>query len=191
MFRTKSAFVLVALCALSACAKSIYAPDADIQKRAYVSPEQPYLELWTMIDNKTGGGGHSSLVVNGGPQLIMYDPAGRWWASVIPERNDVLFGLTPRMQHRYKSWHARDTHHVVTQRIYVSKPVAMQAYQAALDQGASMDAMCASNVGAVFDKVDGFSQLPNVLFPAKLMKRFGELPNVITEKHYESDIGKN
>ncbi len=191
MHRMKSVLVLVSLCALSACAKSVYAPDIDVQKRAYVSPERPYLELWTMINNKTGGGGHSSLVVNGGPQLVMYDPAGRWWHSTIPERNDVLFGLTPKMQKRYKSWHARDTHHVVTQRIYVSEDIAMQAYQAALDQGASMDAMCASNVSALFSKIEGFANLPNAMFPAKLMKRFGALPNVTTDKYYETDVGNN
>lgn len=191
MIRIKTSVLLVALCMLSACAKSIYAPDADIQKRAYISPEPPYIELWTMVQNKTGGGGHSSLVVNGGPQLIMYDPAGRYWHSSLPERNDVLFGMTPQLQQRYKSWHARDTHHVVTQRVYVSKAVAMQAYQAALEQGASMDAMCATNVSAMLDKVDGFAQIPNAMLPAKLMKRFAKLPNVITDKHYETDAGNN
>jgi len=191
MRSVKPFLVLIVVGMLSACAKSVYAPDADIAKRAYVGTDRPYLELWTMVNNKNGSGGHSSLVVNGGPQVIMYDPAGRWWSSAVPERNDVLFGLTPAVQKRYKSWHARDTHHVVTQRIYVSKEAAQSAYYAAIEQGASHDAMCAANVSALLDKVDGFAQLPNTFFPAGLMRKFGRLPGVVTEKYFEQDVGKN
>ncbi|PIB26127.1 hypothetical protein BFP76_14310 [Amylibacter kogurei] len=188
--RLHSVAILCALLVLSACAKSVYAPASEVQKRAFVSDDAPYLQLMTMISNKSGAGGHSSLVVNGS-QVIMYDPAGRYWNSLLPERDDVLFGLNPAMMQRYKSFHARDTHHVVSQRVYVSQAVAEIAYKAALEQGASPDAMCANNVSALLSKVPGFEAVGHTWSPKRLMNNFAKLPSVKTDKYYENDTGKN
>ena len=182
---------LVFVMALSNCAKVVYDSDFELARYNYVSPDEPALTLITMINNKNGAGGHSSLLIDGGAQRVMYDPAGRYFHSWIPERNDVLFGLTPELLQRYKSFHARDTHHVVSQRIPVSKAVAQKAYQLALAQGASHDAMCAQNTSAILVQLAGFESVGRPWGPAKLMKNFGKLPGVVTDKYYETDVGQN
>jgi len=186
----KPILLLCAALSLTACAKEIYAPDSLVQQASYVHEGAPTLTLLTMISNKTGSGGHSSLMINAS-ERIMYDPAGRWWSSIVPERNDVLFGITPDVLKRYNSFHARDTHHVVIQEIEVSAKVAQIAYRAALQQGASHDAMCANNTSKLLSNVPGFESIGITWSPAGLSKKFEKLPGVKTTKYYENDVGQN
>lgn len=190
MLNFKPILMLCAALSLSACAKEIYDSDADVQKASYSHPGPKSLTLLTMISNKNGQGGHTSLVVNAS-ERIMYDPAGRWYSSIVPERNDVLFGVTPTVLKRYNSFHSRQTHHVVIQEIPVSAAVAEIAYRAALQQGASHDAMCANNTSTMLSKVPGFESLGITWSPRRLSEKFGELPGVKTTKYYENDIGQN
>ncbi|MCP5089253.1 MAG: hypothetical protein GY952_20945 [Rhodobacteraceae bacterium] len=191
MVKIRNIFLVLAAVILSACGgKSVWAPDEAVEKYAYASDEQPYLLLKTMISNKSGAGGHSSLLINGS-QVVMYDPAGRWHHSWAPERNDVVFGLSPALLKQYDSFHARDTHHVVSQKIYVSQEVAQRAMQAAFNMGPSMDAFCSSNTSNLLRQIPGFGGLKRTYLPAKLMKEFGQMPGVTTEKYYENDKGKN
>lgn len=182
---------LAAVLILSNCAKVVYDSDFEIQRFHYTSPDGPALTLLTMVNNQNGSGGHSSLLIDGGPNRIMYDPAGRWFHSWAPERNDVLYGMQPKVLQRYKSFHARDTHHVVSQRIEVPLEVAQKAYQLALAQGASHDAMCAMNVTAILEQLPGFESIGRTWGPAKLMKKFARLNGVETDKYFETDVGQN
>ena len=71
--------LLVGVVLLTGCAKKIYDSDETIAQRAYFNEGPPTITLLTMIANRNGSGGHSSLLIDGGPnqQRIMYDPAGR------------------------------------------------------------------------------------------------------------------
>ena len=183
--------LLIAAFALTACGgASIWAPDEEIQKRAYVSEEQPYLMLKTMVSNRTGGGGHSSLLINGS-QVVMYDPAGRFKNSVVPERNDVIFGLNPQVLKIYDGFHARKTHHVVSQKIYVTPEVAAKAMQVAFSHGPSLDGYCAVNTSSILQEIPGFEGLRRTFNPVSLLEQFEKLPGVITTKYYENDSGQN
>jgi hypothetical protein len=183
-------FVLVAA-TLSACGgKSTWAPDEAVEKHRYVSPDRPYLELKTMISNRTGSGGHASLVINAS-EVVMYDPAGRWAHPLGPERNDVVFGMFPELEENYDDWHARVTHHVVNQKIYVSREVAQKALQLALNAGPSLDAQCSLNVSGLLVQLQGFESIERTYFPAKLMENFSHLPGVQTTKVFQDDEGNN
>lgn len=187
------AAILVAAVILSACGygtKDQFASKSHVEKYTYVSEERPSLTLLTMISNRTGAGGHSSLLINGS-QRVMYDPAGRWSHSQVPERHDILYGVRPIVMKYYKSFHARSSHHVVSQKIFVSREVADMAIAAAERQGRAKDAACAINTIAILHQLPGFESLKSTYFPAKLMKRFAELDGVMTEKYYENDEGKN
>jgi len=167
-----------------------FASQNAIKKYAYVSNEAPSLTLLTMVNNRTGRGGHSSLLINGS-QVVLYDPAGRWKNPKAPERHDVVYGLTPQLQQRYKSFHARSTHHVVSEKIPVSLAVANQAIAASIVQGRAKDATCSINTTAVLNQLPGFEGVKSTYFPEKLMKRFAELDGVVTTSYYENDVGKN
>ncbi len=186
------AFLLVVVTAtLSACGgQSVWAPDEAVQKARYDSPEPAYLVLKTMINNRSGSGGHAALTINAS-QTVMYDPAGRWSHPLGPERNDVVFGMFPKLEENYDLWHARDTHHVVNQKIYVSEAVAEKALQLAMAAGPSLDAQCTLNISGLLMQLEGFSSLKSTYFPANLMKQFENLPGVQTTKVYDNDSGKN
>jgi hypothetical protein len=178
--------VILAGLFVSGCAQSIYAPDAEVQKRAYSSNEPPSITLITVINNTTGSGGHSAVLVNAS-QRILYDPAGSWYNAIVPERNDVLFGFSPQVLQAYKSFHARKAFHVVMQTIEVTPEIAEIAYQAALVQGASPNAFCTINTTQLLNKVPGFESIGRTFFPAKAMRDFAKLPGVKTEKYFEDD----
>lgn len=186
------AILLLSLVALvSACGgKSVWAPDEEVEQRRYVSNEEPYLELKSMIHNRTGRGGHSALVINGS-QLVMWDPAGRWHHSWAPERNDVVYGLSPALMKQYDSFHARNTHHVESLRIKVSPQVAELAMQLAMNNGPALDAQCALTTSRLLQQLPGFESIKVTYFPAKLMKQFAGLPGVTKTEVYENDVGKN
>jgi hypothetical protein len=189
----RNAALLFAVIFISACAygtKDRIASKAAIEKYTYVSNERPSLTLMTMINNKTGFGGHTSLLIVGS-QTVMYDPAGRWSNPQVPEVHDFLYGMSPRMLKLYKSFHARDTHHVVSQKIYVSAEVAEKAIALAKAQGRAKDATCAINTIAILKQLEGFEDVQTTYFPAKLMRRFGKREGVVTEKYYENDTGQN
>ena len=182
--------VLAMLSVLAACGtKPVFDSPEEVQRRAYVHDAPHALTLITMVNNRTGAGGHSSLMINAS-QRTMYDPAGRYFNSTVAEQNDLLYGITPEILNRYVSFHARDTHHVVLQTVEVSPAVAEQAFALAKQRGTSWDAMCSTNVTRILSRVQGFEHLRGSIFPARLMKNFSDLPGVKTEKVYEYDTGK-
>ena len=69
---------LIAILALTACAaKAPFAPDAAVQAAAFVAEGPPSVTLFTVINNRSGAGAHSGLMINAS-QRVMFDPAGSW-----------------------------------------------------------------------------------------------------------------
>ena len=193
MIMLRNAALLCVAIFLTACGygtKDQFASKAQMEQYTYASKEAPSLTLITMINNRTGAGGHTSILINGN-QTVMYDPAGRWRHSQAPERHDVVYGVTPQLLKVYKSFHARSSHHVVSQKIFVTPEVAQRAIAASIQQGRAKDATCANNSIAILHQLPGFESLQSTYFPAKLMKRFGAMNGVVTTKYYEDDEGQN
>ena len=88
--------VFVALClalTVSACSKpAAWASDEDLAKVQYRDAGPTKLTLFTMINNRSGTGAHTSLMISAS-QRVIWDPAGSFYHPSIPERNDVLFGI--------------------------------------------------------------------------------------------------
>ncbi|MEM7240684.1 MAG: hypothetical protein AAF429_00730 [Pseudomonadota bacterium] len=182
----------LALLAVTACTTQevVYAPDIEVQSKAYVHGGQPSVTLLTMVNNATGSGGHSAVMINGS-QRVMYDPAGRFKDSRVAERYDVLYGVTPEVLQRYNSFHSRKTHHVLIQELPVSLATANAVIQSALQQGNSPDALCANNTAHLLSRVPQFSNIRRTFFPKALAANFGNYPGVETSRYYEDDEGQN
>ena len=178
--------LLVALLAISACAKSVWAPDEAVKAAFFASGEPPSITLVTVINNRDGSGGHSGLIIDAS-QRVAFDPAGNFQADGMAERNDVVYGMTPPMLNAYYRFHARTAWHVVTQKVYVTPEVAELALKEAQDNGAVPSAFCSNAVTALLRRVPGFESIPNTFYPKKTMQSFAELPNVETDKLYEYD----
>lgn len=84
-----------------------------------------------MINNGSGTGAHTSLMINAS-QRVIFDPAGTVRHARLPEKDDVLFGVTPAIEDFYVRAHARKTHHVVIQTLEVPPDVAELALQKVL-----------------------------------------------------------
>ena len=72
--------------------------------------------LYTVLSTRSGAGAHAGLLINGS-ERVLFDPAGTWRHPKLPERNDVHFGITPKMVDFYIDYHARETYDVVEQTI--------------------------------------------------------------------------
>lgn len=182
---------LLCLCAIllavAGCAgESPFADDAAIAAVSYRDPGTSSLTLYTMVNNRTGAGGHSALLINASEQVI-FDPAGSFYADIVPERNDVLFGITPRIEQAYRGAHARSTHHVVSQTVQVTAAQAEIAYQLALRAGPVPGAYCTRSTSSLLHQIPGFEQIAVTYYPVKLQEQFARLPGVQTEKLVEDD----
>lgn len=178
---------LLGLGLLAACAsKQPFADDATIQAVSYRDAPSTAITLYTMVNNRTGNGGHSALRIDAS-ETIIFDPAGSFFADIVPERNDVLFGISPRVEQAYRSAHARTTFHVVTQTVRVSAEQAETAYRLALSNGAVAGAFCANATSRILQQVPGFEAIKTTFYPTNLQRQFAELPDVVTDKYYEGD----
>ncbi len=183
---------LLMVFAVSACTTQevVYAPDIEVQSKAYKHPGPATVTLLTMINNSTGGGGHSAVMISGNTR-VMYDPAGRFKDPRVAERYDVLYGVTPEVLQRYNSFHSRDTHHVLIQELEVDLATANAVIQSALQQGNSPDALCANNTAVLLSRVPQFSNIRHTFFPKSLAENFGKYEGVKTTRYYETDVGQN
>ena len=185
------AAVLACCMVLLACGSAPdapYASGARIDAVAFQSDQPPSISLITVVSNTSGGGAHSALLINA-DQRVIFDPAGSFQNAAVPERNDVLYGVSPRVLQGYKSAHARQAYHVVTQTVTVPPEVARRALALAEVSGPVPRALCASATSGLLRQLPGFEQTPQTLFPAALMRAFEARPNSTTDRYYENDDG--
>lgn len=181
---------LAAALAVAACSvdQSPDSPPEAVAAAAFRSAAPPSLTVFTMINNRTGKGGHTALMVNGS-QRVIFDPAGSFRDTRVVERGDVLYGITPGWLAAYKSAHARETHHVVSQEIRVSAAQAEQALRLVQENGSVPGAFCANATTGILARIDGFQNINSTFYPEKLMEQLSTFPNVTTTKLYENDSG--
>lgn len=173
--------------ALSACATNeVWDPDDVISRAIYREPGRNYITLYTMKNISHGRGAHSALLINAS-QRVMFDPAGSWSQDVMPERNDVLFGVSPQLEDYYVSFHARVTFYVVGQTVEVSPEVAEQALNLALRAGPVPQSSCARVTSGMLRELPGFGGIGRTWFPNGLSADFGKLDGVETREYREDD----
>ena len=182
----------VAMCfGLASCgADNVWAPDADVERVAYRHPGPPTITLLTVISNRTGGGAHSALMING-HERVLFDPAGSWGHTRIPERHDVHYGIIPAVMDFYIDYHARITYNVVQQDIVVSPEVAEMAIRIVEQNGPVSKAHCGQSVSVVLRQIPGFEDTPSTWGPKKIMEHFATYDGVKTETFYDDDPDRN
>ncbi len=166
------AAILVAV-SLAGCEvnKDVASPEA-IQAVAYSDDSQPTsLTLFTMVSNSSGKGAHTSLLINAS-QTVVWDPAGSFRAPSIVTNEDVVFGMTPQMVDFYTRFHARETYHVIIQKLPVSAAVAEQALQTVMAYGAVPQANCAASTSAIMKTLPGFEGIKSTYYPNNLHEQF-------------------
>lgn len=188
---SRRAFVAGAPLALAACgAEEIWAPDSLMQERRYVHGGQPSLTLYTVRNVGSDNGAHSGLLVNAS-QRVMFDPAGTFKHPKIPERNDVLFGMSPRALEVYINYHTRVTYYTNAQTVAVSAGVAERVLQDVTSYGAVPKSMCTRSISTILGRTPGFESIRTVWFPDKLEESFAKIPGVKMERYVDDDSDNN
>lgn len=184
--------MLVGLVFLAACgaAEPKWASDEEVARAIYVDDGPPMLTLFTVINNRTGSGAHTGLMVSGS-QRALFDPAGTWYHPNLPERNDVHFGMSDAVVDFYIDYHTRETYRTVIQQIEVSPEVAEIALREIQAYGAVPKGQCSISTTTILAKVPGFESIGKTWFPRALSRRFGELPGVTTNVVYDDDADDN
>lgn len=188
----RRAFLALALpAALAACGSdNKWASDESIRRVRYVAEGPPSITLFTVIGIPRGEGGHSAVMINGS-QRVIYDPAGSWEHPAIPERHDVLYGITPNFRNFYIDYHARSTYWVAEDTVQVPLAIAEAAIRSVERQGASNKSFCAVNTGKALSRVPGFEGAPTGFSPLKLREWFLTLPGVTSRRHMDGDPANN
>lgn len=165
---------------------SKFATDKAVQDVRFSSSGPKSLTLYTMRNVRSENGAHTALLIDGS-QRVMFDPAGSFGNSAIPERNDVLFGFSPQIEAYYASYHARETFYVVAQKVTVAPDVAELALRLALRNGSVSQALCTRATSSLLAKLPGFESIGVTFFPNNLMDDFGRLSGVETTVYREDD----
>lgn len=172
---------------LAACsAEPVWAP-AEQVNRAFTPQIGPAsLTLYTMKNNGSGNGAHTGLMINAS-QRVLWDPAGTFQADALPERNDVIFGITPYVEELYSSFHARTTYHVVGQKLIVPQATAEKALRDVQAYGAVPKANCTRATSTILKGLPGFENIRRTFAPNNLFDDFAKIPGVQTFEIREND----
>ncbi|MEM8823506.1 MAG: hypothetical protein AAGF30_07850 [Pseudomonadota bacterium] len=172
------AILTLAPALLTACAAvdNVYAPLDQVAAYAWQEPGPPKLTLITAINNRSGEGAHSALMVSGS-QRVIFDPAGSWWNPDAPERGDVKYGISPPMLDIYVDYHARPAYRMVLQEIEVTHDVAERAIALVEAHGPTGMATCGRSVSGILNQL-GFTEVRQSWFPKRIMRDFARLPGV-------------
>lgn len=188
MIRLLVALFLSAALLAGCSGKGKESPTAAIDAAVFTNTGQPRLTLFTMVNNRTGAGAHTSLLVES-TQTVLFDPAGSFQHEDVPERGDVLYGMSPKWVGWYKSAHAREAFHVVSQEIDVTPAQAARVLQLVQSNGAVPSAFCAQATSRLLRQVPGFQSIAPGFSPIKLMEQFEQITDVRTSRLYEDDEG--
>jgi hypothetical protein len=166
---------------LAGCAtESVWAPDDVVASSVYVPSGPTRVTLITSINTRNNSGAHSSLLIDG-EQRLLFDPAGSWYNPGVPERNDVLFGMSPAYMDAYIAFQSNGVFEVRTQTIDVSPQVAAQLSQAVQAYGAVAPAFCSRSITEILRGTPGFESITQTFYPINTMEQFAQLPGVREE----------
>jgi len=181
---------------LTACgaAEPVSTPQSVLSARAYAHPGPKMLTLFTMKSTSSDRGMHTGLMINAS-QRVIFDPAGTFggdvaqqpWGYLVPENNDVHFGITDEIADFYARYHARMTYYVLRQDLPVSAAQAEAALRAAMSYGAVPKAHCTVAATRVLRQVPGFEGITETWFPDRLSDQIALFAGVTTREYREND----
>lgn len=185
---SRIAILIAATGLLGACVVKTDPPvsDAELAASVYRHDGPPRLTMFSMINNRTGVGAHTALMVNGS-QRVIFDPAGSFRKEGIVTRDDVVFNAHPPLVDVFTRYHARETFHVVVQEIDVSPEVAEQALQLVTSRGEVPDAFCANSTSTILSQLPGFETIEKTWYPKDLADQMDQIPGVTRTVLYEYD----
>ena len=175
---------------LAACAggTSVWAPDEALLRARFPNPGPTSLALITVRNEHNKSGEHTALFI-AASERAMFDPFGGWTDPGVPERDDVLFGLSDEALGRYLDYQAGGGFFYVRQEKAVASEVAEAALARARAHGPVGAAQCTRAVGTVLDDLPGLEGLGRPWMPDTMARRFARLPGVVTTERHGPGYG--
>lgn len=175
-----SAIVLLSLSILlSGCAQYVWAPDEDVENARYVHNGPPALMLITTVHAQKRSGAHSALMINA-DERVLFDPSGLLEYPMV-ERNDVMFGITPKMADLFVRAHVGRKYEATVQYIEVDAKTAAMVKNMVMENGPARPATCTLTVSSILKEVPGFEDIKPTWFPKNLSRQFGQMDGVIEQ----------
>lgn len=191
MFFRVTCLAGLAALVLSGCASPVArypnASPEEVAAARYAADGPPTLTLYTMINNRSNAGAHSSLMISAPSQRVVFDPAGSVRARNVPEVDDVLYGVTPAVADFYARAHARETFRVRIQSIEVPPEVAEEALRIVQGYGRVGQTGCTRATSTVLSQLPGFEQIQRTWFPTNLADQLAAVPGVSDRVLREQD----
>ncbi len=175
---------------LAGCAEKVWAPQDAVDRARYSHDAPASITLITVINNRSDEGGHAALLINGSERVI-FDPAGTWWHRTVPERNDVLYGITPTMLDFYLDYHARETWRVVLQEKQVPREVADMAIRRVEAYGAVPKTQCSVATTRILRDIPGFEGVARNFWPHRARQDFAQIAGVAESVIRDDDDARN
>ena len=166
-------------------------PNADaatLAQAAYVHDGTPSVTLFTVRDVRSDGGAHTGLMINGS-QRVIWDPAGSFRMPGMPEVDDVLYGITPRVERVYVDYHVRPEFYMIRQDLDVSRETAERLIALVKADGRAPSAFCARSTSRILREA-GFD-VSRSWYPIGLMRDFEDLPGVRTQRIDMTNVDTN
>ena len=186
LFLALAALTIVASC--GEIRNPAVAPPAEVARYAYKNTGPTSLRLYTVINRRSGAGGHTALGVNASERVI-FDPAGSYKAEGVPRYGDVLYSASPAVEKSFQSAHARSTHYMSVVEIPVSPEVAEQALQLVKANGPVGEAFCAQSTSGILKQLPGFQSVKQTFYPVTLENEIKamSIPGAKVTTLYEDD----
>ncbi len=185
----RRAFLLGAPALLAACSTKpvVYADTAAVQASIYPNTGPTSLEVFTSFNVGSDGGAHTALFINGA-QRVVFDPAGTFAHPSLPERHDVIYGISPAVQRVFVDYHTRVTFWTTLQSFAVSPGTAEYVMRAVEAAGPVSDAMCTRTTTNILASAPGMPFKVDVTwFPNNLHDDLLTKPGVTRQEFRQSD----
>ena len=158
---------LVPLALQGCAAPSVWASDEAVAQAYAPVTGETALTLFTMKNSGSDNGAHTALMIEA-DQRVIFDPAGSFETAALPERNDLIYGVTEQVAEVYVSFHARDDYYVVAQRVAVPPETAQAALALAQQAGPVPRTRCTIATGRLLQQLPGFEGIRPALQHFKL-----------------------
>lgn len=191
----RGAIIALAMAALfmAGCggpAEPVWATKTAVDEARYSHPGASSVTLFTVINTSTGRGAHGAMMISGSERVI-FDPAGSFRLPMVPERNDLHYGITDTVLSVYIDYHARETYDVRVQAIEVSREEADAIIAAASAYGAVPKAQCTLAVTRILSRFPRFREMRVTYFPMAASEDFAALPGSTMRQIADDDADDN
>lgn len=169
----------LAACGPGVRGSEVWASDEAVARFRAPNPGPTSLALITVRNEWQQSGEHSALLI-AASERVLFDPFGGWSDPQVPERDDVLYGMTDAALGRYLAYQAGGGFYYERQEIAVPAAVAETALARARTHGPTGAAQCVNAHLAVLAGLPGFGGIGHPWTPDALSRRFARLPGVVT-----------